>query len=189
MVPLIHLTHLPNEKNILSILLTLLLVFTWLSFNKTIYAQVNPEEQAKKYQVTFPIAELGNCASFSACRTYCDDATHSDVCIAFAKRKGFYKEKEVDTKKQALILTAKTELGCDSETSCRATCEQDANFEKCQKFAQKNGLGQVPKISQTMLFYKKLKQSSGAIRLPAVKLYANRKQIEKNVPSLQNRRV
>src|SRR3989338_723893 len=133
------------KKNILSMLLIFLAGFVWLSFNKVIYAQVNPEEQVKKYQVTFPIVELGNCVSFSACRTYCNDTANSDACIAFAKKKGFYKEQRIDAKKQALIQTAKTELGCDSESSCRATCEQEANFEKCQKFAQKNGLDEGQK--------------------------------------------
>ena len=133
------------KKNILFLPIAFLLALTLLSFNKIIYAEINPEEQVKKYQVTFPIVELDNCTSFSTCRTYCNDATHSDACIAFAKKKGFYKEQEVDTKKQALIQTAKTELGCDSESSCRATCEQEANFEKCQKFAQKNGLGEGQK--------------------------------------------
>ena len=133
------------KKNILSIVLTLLLVFAWLSLNKSVYAEVNPEEQAKKYQVTFPIAELDNCTSFSACRTYCENTTHSDACIAFAKKKGFYKEQKIDAKKQALIQAAKTELGCNSETSCQATCEQEVNFDKCQKFAQKNGLDEGQK--------------------------------------------
>lgn len=122
------------------LLLLISLISMFLLLDNTVRAQVNPEEQVKKYNVTFPVAELENCTSFSACHTYCEDATHSAACIAFAKKKGFYKEKVVDAKKQELIQAAKTELGCDSEITCRATCEQEANFDKCQTFARKNGL-------------------------------------------------
>ncbi len=129
------------KKYIYSILFLFLL---FIAFVGVPSAQENSETQAKKYGITFPIAELGNCNSISECKIYCDDTIHRDTCISFAKKKGFYKDVEHDTKRQALLQSAKSELGCDSEESCKAVCQQEANIEKCQQFAKKNGLGEGP---------------------------------------------
>lgn len=103
-------------------------------------AQENPEEMAKKYNIQFPIPDLGNCGSFTACKAYCDDEANRDSCMTFAKKKGFYQEAQSE-KSASLLQNAKSELGCDSETTCRQVCEQEANFEKCSAFAQKHNLG------------------------------------------------
>lgn len=124
------------------ILLTLLSIFFIVPHS---FAQESPETTAKKYGVTFPIAELGNCASFSTCREYCEDATHADQCVSFAKKKGFYKETQNDSRKKEMMEAAKTQLGCTSETSCRETCQKEENFEKCSAFSQKHGVGEGPK--------------------------------------------
>ncbi len=132
-------------KNIiLTATLFLLFSMTFVAGGIMAQTQDNPEANAKKYGVTFPIAELGNCANFSACKTYCDDATHGDQCIAFAKKKGFYKQIEQDTRRKALLQAARSELGCTSEEQCRAVCHQQENFEKCSNFAKKNGIDTHP---------------------------------------------
>lgn len=98
------------------------------------------EEAEKKYQITYPIAELENCADLASCRSYCDDLTHKDVCVAFAKKKGFYKENAMAQKKAEILAASKTELGCDSPESCKQKCEEENNFEKCSEFAKKFNL-------------------------------------------------
>lgn len=103
-------------------------------------AQEAPEDIARKYQITFPIAQLGGCANIGECRNYCEDPVHSDTCIAFAKTKGFYKETQMENRKTELLETAKTELGCNSPDSCREVCEKEENFEKCSAFAKKNNI-------------------------------------------------
>ncbi len=105
-----------------------------------IFAQENPEEAAKKYNVTFPIAELGNCADFASCRTYCDDPVNSEACVSYAEKKGFYKQSEMEKLRQELLQNAKQELGCTSESTCRELCHVQENFDKCSSFAQKHGL-------------------------------------------------
>lgn len=95
---------------------------------------------AQKYGFTFPIAELGNCTDMATCKAYCQDETHKDACVVFAKKKGFYKASPKETKQSSLLQSSKAELGCTSEISCRALCEQEANREKCLAFAEKNGL-------------------------------------------------
>ena len=95
-----------------------------------------PEEIASKYGVTFPIAELGSCSSYSDCRTYCEDPLHYDQCIAFAKDKGFYQESDT----RDLLQQAQSELGCSSEATCRSFCEQPANYNRCSAFAERHDL-------------------------------------------------
>lgn len=36
--------------------------------------------------ISYPVAELGNCASKSVCKTYCDEVAHRAACIGFAQR-------------------------------------------------------------------------------------------------------
>lgn len=110
-------------------------------FVATTYAQESNEQLAKKYNVTFPIAELGGCSSLAECRNFCEDPVNHASCISFAKKKGFYKEDSVRTNKEELLAAAKTELDCDSHNSCMQFCHQEANREKCDAFAKKHNLG------------------------------------------------
>lgn len=107
--------------------------------------QTHQEEMAKKYGITFPIAELGNCASVTQCRAYCENTAHHEACMNFAKTHGFYNENEENSsstqaRKQELLQYAKSELGCDSYESCRAYCE--TNHERCRAFAEQHGFAQ-----------------------------------------------
>lgn len=122
------------------LLIPLLVCFALIATAVSIYAQETPEEAAKKHGITFPIADLGNCADFSSCRTYCDDPVNQQTCMAFAKRKGFHKENKLDTRRQEMLNNAKAELGCDAEESCRAACHRQENFDKCSQFAKKHEL-------------------------------------------------
>lgn len=100
----------------------------------------DPEGIADYYDITFPIPELGNCASYSECRNYCEDPVNHNSCINFAKSKGFYKEEPIRPDNAELWRRTKAEFGCDSMQSCQAFCEQPANFEKCSRFAGRQGL-------------------------------------------------
>lgn len=119
----------------------LIIVFLFLFLGQTVNAEENPDEIAKKHGITFPVAELGNCSNYSACRTYCEDPVNGGICLNFAKKKGFYKQNEQDSRKEELLKKAKTELGCDSYNSCQDFCRKAENFDKCSTFAQKNNLG------------------------------------------------
>lgn len=124
--------------------------FAWLAFfmalilsfflASIIHAQ-SDEGIAQKYGVTFPVAELGNCDSISSCRTYCEDPVNHNSCIDYAKQKGFYQKEATQINKDAILVAARVELGCDSESACMALCNQQANFDKCSSFAQRHDLG------------------------------------------------
>ena len=104
------------------------------------HAQESGEEEAKKLGISFPIVELGNCGSLSACKAFCDNEANRDKCRSFAQKKGI-KTDNRGPKDSKVLESARSELGCDSETSCRAVCEQEVNRDKCASFGQKHGLG------------------------------------------------
>ena len=133
-----------REKLLVLFALAVLLV-TFICFAlKPVWAEdasSSGEVTAKKYNITFPVAELGNCNSIIECKAYCADSTHQDACVAFAKKKRFYKENQSNSKIQSLIEKAKLELGCSSAAECKAFCSKEANQDKCRSFAQKHSLG------------------------------------------------
>lgn len=126
-----------------TLFIVVIVISSLLFLHSTVFAQESPEEKARRLGITFPIAQLGNCESISVCKAYCDDPSHFDTCTSFAKAKGFYQEVSLeerlsDEEKTALAV-AKTELGCDSPSSCHSFCEQEQNFQKCADFAKQQG--------------------------------------------------
>ena len=144
-----------SRKRILGLFLTFIILgFSLESLSAKVFAQETPEESAKKYNISFPINELGNCTDFSECRQYCEDPVNANSCIDFAKKKGFHKEE--DARKTELIAKAKSSLGCDSESTCREICSIEANFDKCNSFARQNNLsgGHSDEIGKTEVIQK-----------------------------------
>lgn len=95
----------------------------------------NAAEKATTYGITFPITQLGNCANVVECKTYCNDSNNQSACVAFAKSKGFYKEKPA-TNQNELLTLAKQTLGCTSIPTCKVFCEQEVNKTKCRELSQ-----------------------------------------------------
>jgi len=109
-----------------------------------------PEEQAKKHGVTFPIVELGNCASVQECMSFCNKEENHDACQAFGKKKALI---QGDTEQDRLLNDAKTMLDCDSKSTCSAFCQNPANRPKCQEFFQKEGLTQPHETARSKYPY------------------------------------
>ncbi len=92
--------------------------------------------------ITFPIPELGNCASKDECRAYCDDIAHMDACIAFAKAHGLMNGDDASRaeKFKAKLQSGGGPGGCKTPDECRAFCSNTANLEVCVKFAKDHGV-------------------------------------------------
>ena len=74
------------------LILLVLLSFSLGVFSASVFAQSptnGPSDPAKKYNITFPIEELGSCSDLASCKQYCEDPVNSTACINFAKKKGF----------------------------------------------------------------------------------------------------
>lgn len=120
-------------------LLLLAIYFAFLVVVLPVSADV--EKAEKKYGVTYPIVELGSCTDFAGCHSYCADPVNETACVAYAKKKGFYKAEQVEQKKDEIMSAATKELGCGSAESCKAYCSNENNFEQCTEFAKKYKLG------------------------------------------------
>ncbi len=109
----------------------------------------SPDEEARKHGITFPIAELNNCASTQECMQYCNKPENQQACEAFGKKKGLIQENQNShsvnsVNKEKMLIDAKAFLGCDSESSCKEFCNNPSNQQKCQAFAQKEGFSTQP---------------------------------------------
>lgn len=124
-------------------------------------AQTSPEGSSG---ITFPVAELGNCSSISECRDYCNDPINKDICIAYAKEKGFYNEEKLESKKDEILKKAASELGCTTKEECKEVCALEENLEKCSSFAKKYSLpGGKNTSSESSSILKKAQASLGCI--------------------------
>jgi hypothetical protein len=107
-------------------------------------ASGSAQTPVNKYNITFPVSTLGNCADLQSCKAYCEDPVNKEACISFAKSKGFYKEppkSEGNVRSKLILEKAKVELGCNTEQDCKALCQDQSNAEKCAAFAKKYGIG------------------------------------------------
>ncbi|MEK7093462.1 MAG: hypothetical protein AAB927_03160, partial [Patescibacteria group bacterium] len=95
---------------------------------------------AQESTITFPVPELGNCASKSKCRAYCDDLAHVKVCIAFAESHGLMSADEAKKAREFERLGGKGPGGCTSKDSCESYCEDASHMRQCLDFAKKSGM-------------------------------------------------
>lgn len=136
-------SYLVISKKLIYAILAIVVLFVMAS---TVHAQGS--DVARKYGLTFPVSELGNCNSLDECKTYCSDLANKETCIALAKRKGFYKEQEAKVRQTEILDAAKVELGCATEGECKTFCGEQENWISCGEFAKKHGLGGSKKTSQ-----------------------------------------
>ncbi len=97
------------------------------------------EGKARELGITFPIAELGNCAGPQECKDFCEQPGNQTTCANFAKSRGLDRGGRVDQSKEQDILTAaQSELGCTTKESCYQKCSQD--HAACEAFAKRHGI-------------------------------------------------
>ncbi|MCL5016408.1 MAG: hypothetical protein M1312_02240 [Patescibacteria group bacterium] len=117
----------------------------FISLGLTVSAQVGDITQSgggALANVTFPISELGNCSSQSACQTYCSDTSHMRACIQFAEKQGIVSSAEASKEKAFADVLSKGggPGGCTSPDSCNTYCSDINHLQACMSFAQSHGL-------------------------------------------------
>ena len=89
--------------------------------------------------ITYPVAELGNCANETACRAYCDDAAHLNACLTFAEKNKLMSRDELQTAKK-FAKVGKGPGGCTTKESCDLYCDDVSHINECVTFAEQNDL-------------------------------------------------
>ncbi len=108
------------------------------SMKRAVLGESTPEEKLAPLDVTFPIAELGNCENLADCREFCASPSNKYSCRVYGQTHGL-------TNKQKIIDRAEEELGCTTQAECRAYCEIETNKDTCREFAKKYHLRRVSK--------------------------------------------
>jgi hypothetical protein len=103
-------------------------------------AQTEPAGGTTAPTIQYPVAELGNCANESACRTYCDDAAHSTACLSFAEKHNLMSSEEVQLAKNFEKSGKNGPGGCTTKDKCEEYCNDMANINECVAFAEQNNL-------------------------------------------------
>lgn len=96
-----------------------------------------PEPKPPAPEIQFPIPELGECGSATACEAYCDDLSHKDACVAFGLAHGLIDRDEAEATED---LPPTGPGGCSTESSCRAYCEDPAHLAECTAFGAAHGV-------------------------------------------------
>ena len=98
-------------------------------------------ERARKFQNVGGMGP-GGCTSEVECRTYCDDISNIEECLAFAEQNGFMDERELEEARrvaEALRQGAQLPGGCTSKDECETYCGDPENMRECIVFAEQAG--------------------------------------------------
>lgn len=100
-------------------------------------------QKAKKVQsaikkgVKFPA-----CKNKKECDTYCEESSHMEECITFAKEAGFLSDKELEN--TGKVLTAMKQgvnpPACKGKEACDIYCAEEDHADECINFAIASGL-------------------------------------------------
>ena len=91
--------------------------------------------------VTFPVSELGNCASKEECMAYCDLPENMLACINFSETHGLISPEDAAMARKMLELAVTDGPGgCQGRVECSAYCDNSDHMEECIEFAKKYGL-------------------------------------------------
>src|SRR3989344_4228541 len=108
---------------------------------------LSDDDVSKKYGFTYPIGELGNCATVAECGKYCEKDGNLPSCMAFVKKYQINKD-------DVLTFTI-DELGnCQMGSDCRNFCNRDENITQCIDFVDKYDLLSTSNLELAQKFNK-----------------------------------
>lgn len=126
-----------NTKNIFTHIINLGILSSILIFGITL---TGIKANASDTNIQYPIAELGNCQSKDACKTYCDKSANTASCIAFAEKNNLMSFEEINAAKKFLNAGGKGPGGCTSKDLCESYCDDISHINECIAFAEKSGI-------------------------------------------------
>jgi len=98
--------------------------------------------------VSYPIPELGNCASKEDCRAFCDKPENYVLCTRWAAENGLVSEEKIPEVEKEAKQIEKFESGeisegpggCKSPEECDAYCSKPEHGEECFRFGLEHNL-------------------------------------------------
>ncbi len=121
-----------------------------------------PSPTPVQTKITFPIAELGNCASQVECRAYCNKPENMDACTAFASAHGIINDQQKEqNQKFSSALKQGGPGGCKTPDQCKTYCDDSSHTDECVAFAEAHNLGNKDHIDQAKKFGQIFKDGSG----------------------------
>lgn len=109
----------------------------------------------------YPIAELGNCASESACRAYCSVSDNYAACADYGQKNNIIsKEDAAKAKEFADVLKGEGPGSCKDEKSCRSYCDGVAHLDECLSFAEKHNFVSGDQLAEAKKVAKALKDGA-----------------------------
>lgn len=117
-------------------------------------------------EVTFPIPELGNCASEEECEAYCELPENMEDCLDFAEANNIFPEEEIEMARRMLEATGTIEGPgeCSGQNECENYCNAPENMEECIIFAIENDLISPGELEELEMVLAAIRQ--GAIPPP-----------------------
>lgn len=108
-------------------------------------------QSAREYQDVLKGKGPGACTDQASCRTYCDDITHIQECVAFAGEHNLLSSEELTKAQQvakALAHGAQLPGGCTNAQSCETFCADTKNTSSCLTFAETAGIMNKEEITE-----------------------------------------
>ncbi|MBU1092006.1 hypothetical protein KKA27_04060 [Patescibacteria group bacterium] len=94
---------------------------------------------ASPSNIQYPVEELDNCASETACRVYCDVSANTEACLNFAEKNNLMTTKEIQKARKFKDMGTGPG-GCKTDVECETYCDSVEHMDECISFAEKNGL-------------------------------------------------
>ncbi|KKU85827.1 MAG: hypothetical protein UY15_C0021G0023 [Parcubacteria group bacterium GW2011_GWA2_47_9] len=89
--------------------------------------------------ITYPVAELGNCKTEAACKTFCDKPQNIAACVAFAEKYNLLSPEEL-ARAKAFLTAGEGPGGCSTPQGCENYCNDASHIEECIAFADEHNL-------------------------------------------------
>ncbi|OGI61817.1 hypothetical protein A2645_01035 [Candidatus Nomurabacteria bacterium RIFCSPHIGHO2_01_FULL_39_9] len=112
-----------------------------------------------KSDISFPIAELGNCKSESDCKSYCDKPGNIIACVSFGEKNGLVSAPEAARAREfADVLKGEGPGACKDKEACESYCNDINNVDECLTFAEKHNLIPASELKEAKKVQKVLKE-------------------------------
>lgn len=111
--------------------------------------------------ISFPIAELGNCSSQTDCKGYCDKSENILACVEFGEKNDLITAEEASQAREfADVLKGGGPGGCTGKESCENYCNDINNMDECLSFAEEHKLMSADELKEAKSVQKALREGA-----------------------------